>query len=37
MTYLLTAARGLSLHPPPRPATGKRLEACLTGSPLVLD
>jgi len=35
--YLLAASRALSLHPPARPATGKRLDAYLAGSPLVID
>jgi alkylation response protein AidB-like acyl-CoA dehydrogenase len=37
VSYLLAAARGLTLHPPARPATGKSLEVYLAGSPLVLD
>jgi alkylation response protein AidB-like acyl-CoA dehydrogenase len=37
VSYLLAAARALSLHPPARPTAGKRLDAYLTGSPLVLD
>jgi hypothetical protein len=34
---LFAAARGLSLHPPERTATGKRLDEYLAGSPLALD
>jgi alkylation response protein AidB-like acyl-CoA dehydrogenase len=37
VAYLFSAARGLSLHPPARTATGKRLNEYLTGSPLALD
>jgi hypothetical protein len=37
ISYLLAAARALSLHPPARPTTGKRLDAYLAGRPLVLD
>jgi alkylation response protein AidB-like acyl-CoA dehydrogenase len=37
VSYLLAAARALSLHPPPRPTTGQCLDAYLAGSPLVLD
>jgi hypothetical protein len=36
-SYLLAAARPLSLHPPTRLTTSKRLDAYLAGSPLVLD
>jgi alkylation response protein AidB-like acyl-CoA dehydrogenase len=37
VSYLLAATRVLALHPPSRPAAGKRLDAWLGGSPLVLD
>jgi alkylation response protein AidB-like acyl-CoA dehydrogenase len=37
VSYLLAAARVLSVHPPARPGASKRLEAYLAGSPLVLD
>jgi alkylation response protein AidB-like acyl-CoA dehydrogenase len=37
VAYLLAATRVLSLHPPSRPVAGKRLDAYLAGSPLVLD
>jgi alkylation response protein AidB-like acyl-CoA dehydrogenase len=37
VSYLLAAARALSLHPPARLTTGKRLDEYLAGSPLVLD
>ena len=37
VAYLLAAARVLSLHPPPRLAASKRLDAYLGGSELVLD
>jgi alkylation response protein AidB-like acyl-CoA dehydrogenase len=37
VSYLLAAARGLSLHPPTRPAAGKRLAEFLAGSPLIVD
>lgn len=37
VSYLLAASRALTLHPPPRLKTGKRLAEYLTGSPLVLD
>jgi alkylation response protein AidB-like acyl-CoA dehydrogenase len=37
ISYLLAAARALSLHPPARPMAGKRLDAYLAGSPLILD
>jgi alkylation response protein AidB-like acyl-CoA dehydrogenase len=37
VSYLLAAARALSLHPPARPTVGKRLGEYLAGSPLVLD
>ncbi len=37
VSYLLSAARALSLHPPARLMTGNRLDAYLAGSPLALD
>jgi len=37
VSYLLAASRALSLHPPSRPTTGKRLNEYLAGSPLVID
>jgi alkylation response protein AidB-like acyl-CoA dehydrogenase len=37
VSYLLAAARPLCLHPPARLTSGKRLDAYLAGSPLVLD
>jgi alkylation response protein AidB-like acyl-CoA dehydrogenase len=37
VSYLFAAARPLCLHPPARLTSGKRLDAYLTGSPLVLD
>jgi len=37
VSYLFSAARGLSLHPPARTGTGKRLDEYLTGRPFVLD
>jgi alkylation response protein AidB-like acyl-CoA dehydrogenase len=37
IAYLLAAARALSLHPPTRLTTGKRLDAYLAGELLVLD
>jgi alkylation response protein AidB-like acyl-CoA dehydrogenase len=37
VSYLLAATRVLSLHPPSRLGACKRLDAYLTGSPLVLD
>jgi alkylation response protein AidB-like acyl-CoA dehydrogenase len=37
VSYLFSAARGLSLHPPARTATGRRLDEYLAGSPLALD
>jgi alkylation response protein AidB-like acyl-CoA dehydrogenase len=37
VAYLLAATRVLSLHPPPRPAVGKRLDAYLAGSQLAID
>jgi alkylation response protein AidB-like acyl-CoA dehydrogenase len=37
VSYLLAASRALTLHPPPRLKTGKRLEEFLSGNPLVLD
>jgi hypothetical protein len=37
VAYLLACAHVLSLHPPARPAAGQRLDAFLSGSPLVLD
>jgi alkylation response protein AidB-like acyl-CoA dehydrogenase len=37
VAYLLAATRGLSLHPPSRPATGKRLDEYLAGAQLILD
>jgi len=37
VSYLLAAARALSLHPPTRLMAGKHLDTYLAGSPLVLD
>jgi alkylation response protein AidB-like acyl-CoA dehydrogenase len=37
VSYLLAASRALSLHPPSRSTTGKRLNAYLAGDPLVID
>jgi alkylation response protein AidB-like acyl-CoA dehydrogenase len=37
VAYLLAASHALTLHPPPRLATGDRLEAYLAGDPLILD
>jgi alkylation response protein AidB-like acyl-CoA dehydrogenase len=37
VAYLLAASRALSLHPPARLTTGKRLDAYLAGSQLVID
>jgi hypothetical protein len=37
VSYLLAASRALSLHPPARLPTGKRLNEYLAGSPLVVD
>ena len=37
VSYLLAAARALSLHPPTRLTSSNRLDAFLMGSPLVLD
>jgi hypothetical protein len=37
VSYLLTATRVLSLHPPSRLSASKRLNEYLGGSPLVLD
>ena len=37
VSYLFAAARGLSLHPPARPVTAKRLAEYLAGSLLILD
>jgi alkylation response protein AidB-like acyl-CoA dehydrogenase len=37
VAYLLAASRALCLHPPGRLTTGKRLDAYLAGSPLVID
>jgi alkylation response protein AidB-like acyl-CoA dehydrogenase len=37
VAYLFAAARGLSLHPPARPVTAKRLAEYLAGSLLILD
>jgi alkylation response protein AidB-like acyl-CoA dehydrogenase len=37
VSYLLAAARPLAFHPPSRLAASKRLDAYLSGAPLVLD
>ena len=37
VSYLFSATRGLSLHPPARPVTAKRLDEYLGGSLLILD
>jgi alkylation response protein AidB-like acyl-CoA dehydrogenase len=37
VSYLFAASRPLSLHPPARLGSGKRLDAYLAGGPLVLD
>jgi alkylation response protein AidB-like acyl-CoA dehydrogenase len=37
VSYLFAAARGLSLHPPARTVTGKRLDEFMAGSLLTLD
>lgn len=37
ISYLLAAARGLALHPPPRLAGSRSLDAYLSGGALVLD
>ncbi len=37
VSYLFASARGLSLHPPARPVTGKRLDEFMAGSLLTLD
>jgi alkylation response protein AidB-like acyl-CoA dehydrogenase len=37
VSYLFAATRGLSLHPPARPVTAKRLDEYLAGSLLILD
>jgi alkylation response protein AidB-like acyl-CoA dehydrogenase len=37
VAYLQAATSVLSVHPPPRPAAGKRLDGYLLGSPLVQD
>ena len=37
VAYLFTATRGLSLHPPSRLSSSKRIDAYLAGNPLVLD
>lgn len=37
VSYLFAATRGLSLHPPPRAATCKRLNEYIAGGPFVLD
>ena len=37
VSYLFAAARGLSLHPPARHATAKRLDEYLAGGLLILD
>jgi alkylation response protein AidB-like acyl-CoA dehydrogenase len=37
VSYLFAAGRGLSLHPPSRPVTGKRLDEFMAGSLLTLD
>jgi alkylation response protein AidB-like acyl-CoA dehydrogenase len=37
VAYLLAATRVLAVHPPPRLASGRRLDEHLKGSPMVLD
>jgi len=37
VAYLLAASRALAFHPPSRLATAQRLDAYLSGAPLVLD
>jgi alkylation response protein AidB-like acyl-CoA dehydrogenase len=37
VAYLFAATRGLSLHPPSRLSSSKRIDAYLAGNPLVLD
>jgi alkylation response protein AidB-like acyl-CoA dehydrogenase len=37
VSYLVAATHVLSLHPPGRPKTGKRLNEFLAGSPMVVD
>ena len=37
ISYLFAATRGLSLHPPSRLSAGPRIDAFLSGNPLVLD
>jgi alkylation response protein AidB-like acyl-CoA dehydrogenase len=37
VSYLLAASRGLSLHPPSRPTTAKRLDEYLAGGTFVID
>jgi alkylation response protein AidB-like acyl-CoA dehydrogenase len=37
VSYLYSATRGLSLHPPPRPVAAKSLNDYLSGNPVALD